>query len=151
MGGLSWHLCSYVFVYEELSLLHPHTPKHQSQSTMATSPASDSRLLGGLLDKIDTRWKNWFIRGVFSIIMISFFSIITYLGPFVLSLLVGFAPGREWRGEGGGMEGGRREGWEGEGGKGFISTSTIPISFDASHLPYRKISPHLLRSLSFPR
>ncbi|KAL5479179.1 hypothetical protein EMCRGX_G022669 [Ephydatia muelleri] len=60
----------------------------ESQSTMATSPASDSRLLGGLLDKIDTRWKNWFIRGVFSIIMISFFSIITYLGPFVLSLLV---------------------------------------------------------------
>ncbi|XP_030046450.1 phosphatidate cytidylyltransferase 1 isoform X2 [Microcaecilia unicolor] len=35
-----------------------------------------------------SRWKNWWIRGILSLTMISFFFLIIYMGPFMLILLV---------------------------------------------------------------
>ena len=100
---------------------------------MAAAAASDSRLLGGLLDRIDSKWKNWFIRGIFSLIMIGGFSAIIYMGPFVLSLLVS---GQNW-----GM--GRRERWrggrerweEGEMGKGMMMRCMIITRHSLPSLP----------------
>lgn len=34
------------------------------------------------------RWKNWWVRGILTLAMISFFFIIIYLGPMVLMLIV---------------------------------------------------------------
>jgi len=37
---------------------------------------------------MDPRWRKWWIRGVFSFVMIGLFSLITIMGPIALSLLV---------------------------------------------------------------
>lgn len=47
----------------------------------ATQPHS---LLAGL----DQRWRNWWIRGTLSVVMISLFVVVVYMGPIALSLLV---------------------------------------------------------------
>jgi phosphatidate cytidylyltransferase len=41
-----------------------------------------------LLGALDQRWRNWWIRGILSIVMISLFAVVIYLGPIALSLLV---------------------------------------------------------------
>lgn len=38
------------------------------------------------------RWKNWWVRGILTLAMISFFFIIIYLGPMVLMLIVSAPP-----------------------------------------------------------
>lgn len=46
----------------------------------------------GLLDKylpdLPTRWRNWVVRGIFSIIMITFFCLVIYGGPLALMITV---------------------------------------------------------------
>ena len=41
-----------------------------------------------VLAGLDQRWRNWWIRGILSVVMISFFVVIVYLGPIALSVLV---------------------------------------------------------------
>ena len=41
-----------------------------------------------LLAGLDQRWRNWWIRGVLSVVMISLFVVVVYLGPIALSLMV---------------------------------------------------------------
>ena len=50
--------------------------------------ATPSSGVAGVLNKMDSRWKNWWIRGIFSFVMVGGFSLIIYLGPITLSLLV---------------------------------------------------------------
>lgn len=40
------------------------------------------------LSGLSSRWKNWWIRGILSLAMISFFSLFIYMGSFMLMLLV---------------------------------------------------------------
>ena len=49
-------------------------------------------LAPSVLAGLDQRWRNWWIRGVLSVVMISFFVVIVYLGPIALSLLVSPRP-----------------------------------------------------------
>ncbi|XP_007895150.1 phosphatidate cytidylyltransferase 1 [Callorhinchus milii] len=49
-----------------------------------TTPEVFNKALSGL----SSRWKNWWIRGILSLTMISFFFLIIYLGPVVLMLVV---------------------------------------------------------------
>lgn len=42
----------------------------------------------GLLSGLDPRWRNWIIRGIFSIIMLSGFTKLVTMGPLVVSLLI---------------------------------------------------------------
>lgn len=37
---------------------------------------------------VSFRWKNWWVRGILTLAMISFFFIIIYLGPMVLMMIV---------------------------------------------------------------
>ena len=41
-----------------------------------------------ILGNMDSRWRKWWTRGVFTFIMIGAFGFIIYLGPIALSLLV---------------------------------------------------------------
>lgn len=41
-----------------------------------------------ILGKMDARWRKWWIRGIFTFIMIGGFSVIILLGPVALSVLV---------------------------------------------------------------
>ncbi|XP_059844680.1 phosphatidate cytidylyltransferase 1 isoform X4 [Hypanus sabinus] len=49
-----------------------------------TTPEVFKKALSGL----SSRWKNWWIRGILSLAMISFFFLIIYLGPIVLMFVV---------------------------------------------------------------
>ncbi|XP_053317710.1 phosphatidate cytidylyltransferase 1 [Spea bombifrons] len=53
-------------------------------------PSSDStpKVLKGVLSGLSSRWKNWWIRGIFSLSMISLFFLLIYMGPIMLILLV---------------------------------------------------------------
>ena len=44
--------------------------------------------IASLLPSKDSRWRNWWIRGVFTFVMVGGFCVVIYLGPFYLSLLV---------------------------------------------------------------
>lgn len=50
--------------------------------------AGDIEVLKPMLDNLNPRWKNWFIRGIFSLIMIGSFTFIVYLGPLALTILI---------------------------------------------------------------
>ncbi len=47
-----------------------------------------SRAFGAMVTNMDSRWKNWWIRGIFTFLLIGGFGLIIYLGPVFLSLLV---------------------------------------------------------------
>ncbi|KJH44839.1 phosphatidate cytidylyltransferase [Dictyocaulus viviparus] len=49
---------------------------------------SMGELLDSVLEPLPTRWRNWFVRGVFTIIMVSMFSFIVSRGPTWLMALV---------------------------------------------------------------
>ncbi|KAM3938450.1 phosphatidate cytidylyltransferase 1 isoform 2-T2 [Leptodactylus fuscus] len=49
---------------------------------------STPQLLNTALSGMSSRWKNWWIRGIFSLTMITSFFILIYLGPVMLILLV---------------------------------------------------------------
>ncbi|CDQ73080.1 unnamed protein product [Oncorhynchus mykiss] len=52
-------------------------------------PADDTpEVLNKALSGLSSRWKNWWVRGILTLAMISFFFIIIYLGPMVLMLIV---------------------------------------------------------------
>ncbi|KAM8939361.1 phosphatidate cytidylyltransferase 1 [Pelodytes ibericus] len=53
-------------------------------------PSSDStpEVLQNALSGLSSRWKNWWIRGIFSLTMISLFFLLIYMGPYMLILLV---------------------------------------------------------------
>lgn len=55
---------------------------------MAPAPAPASRTFGAMVSNMDSRWRNWWIRGVFTFILIGGFGLIIYMGPVSLSLLV---------------------------------------------------------------
>lgn len=44
-----------------------------------------------LLSGMDQRWRNWWIRGTLSVVMISLFVVVVYMGPIALSLLVSYS------------------------------------------------------------
>ncbi|XP_016412012.1 phosphatidate cytidylyltransferase 2-like [Sinocyclocheilus rhinocerous] len=45
-------------------------------------------VLNKALSGLSSRWKNWWVRGILTLAMISFFFIIIYLGPMVLMMIV---------------------------------------------------------------
>uniref|UniRef100_A0A8C1QZY7 phosphatidate cytidylyltransferase n=1 Tax=Cyprinus carpio TaxID=7962 RepID=A0A8C1QZY7_CYPCA len=52
-------------------------------------PADDTpEVLNKALSGLSSRWKNWWVRGILTLAMISFFFIIIYLGPMVLMMIV---------------------------------------------------------------
>ncbi|XP_014351429.1 phosphatidate cytidylyltransferase 1 [Latimeria chalumnae] len=57
-------------------------------SELTTSVDSTPKVLNKALSGLSSRWKNWWIRGILSLTMISFFFLIIYLGPIVLMLVV---------------------------------------------------------------
>ncbi|KAK6469343.1 phosphatidate cytidylyltransferase 2 [Huso huso] len=52
--------------------------------TVDDTPEVLSKALSGM----SSRWKNWWVRGILTLAMISFFFIIIYLGPMVLMMIV---------------------------------------------------------------
>uniref|UniRef100_A0A452IGV0 Phosphatidate cytidylyltransferase n=2 Tax=Gopherus TaxID=38771 RepID=A0A452IGV0_9SAUR len=56
----------------------------------AVPPSTDStpEILKKALSGLSSRWKNWWIRGILTLAMISLFFLIIYLGSFMLMLLV---------------------------------------------------------------
>ncbi|XP_066430454.1 phosphatidate cytidylyltransferase 1 [Eleutherodactylus coqui] len=53
-----------------------------------TPADSTPQLLNNALSGMSSRWKNWWIRGIFSLTMITLFFFLIYLGPAMLILLV---------------------------------------------------------------
>ncbi|CAJ0916581.1 unnamed protein product [Ranitomeya imitator] len=54
-----------------------------------SAPAdSTPQLLNNALSGMSSRWKNWWIRGIFSLTMITLFFFLIYLGPAMLLVLV---------------------------------------------------------------
>uniref|UniRef100_A0A8C5J0K7 Phosphatidate cytidylyltransferase n=1 Tax=Junco hyemalis TaxID=40217 RepID=A0A8C5J0K7_JUNHY len=53
-------------------------------------PTSDDtpEVLNRALSNLSSRWKNWWVRGILTLAMITFFFIIIYLGPMVLMTIV---------------------------------------------------------------
>ncbi|TMS03829.1 Phosphatidate cytidylyltransferase 2 [Larimichthys crocea] len=52
-------------------------------------PADDTpEVLNKALSGLSSRWKNWWVRGILTLAMISFFFFIIYLGPMVLMMIV---------------------------------------------------------------
>ncbi|XP_010073053.1 PREDICTED: phosphatidate cytidylyltransferase 2-like, partial [Pterocles gutturalis] len=53
-------------------------------------PTSDDtpEVLNRALSNLSSRWKNWWVRGILTLAMITFFFIIIYLGPLVLMTIV---------------------------------------------------------------
>ncbi|XP_035754775.1 phosphatidate cytidylyltransferase 2 isoform X1 [Egretta garzetta] len=53
-------------------------------------PTSDDtpEVLNRALSNLSSRWKNWWVRGILTLAMITFFFIIIYLGPMVLMMIV---------------------------------------------------------------
>lgn len=49
---------------------------------------STPQMLNNALSGMSSRWKNWWIRGIFSLTMITLFFFLIYLGPVMLILLV---------------------------------------------------------------
>ncbi|XP_042657383.1 phosphatidate cytidylyltransferase 2 isoform X1 [Tyto alba] len=56
----------------------------------APVPTSDDtpEVLNRALSNLSSRWKNWWVRGILTLAMITFFFIIIYLGPMVLMTIV---------------------------------------------------------------
>uniref|UniRef100_A0A8C9ZQP8 Phosphatidate cytidylyltransferase n=1 Tax=Sander lucioperca TaxID=283035 RepID=A0A8C9ZQP8_SANLU len=53
------------------------------------APADDTpEVLNKALSGLSSRWKNWWVRGILTLAMISFFFLIIYLGPMVLMMIV---------------------------------------------------------------
>ncbi|CAG5919841.1 unnamed protein product [Menidia menidia] len=51
-------------------------------------PDDTPEVLNKALSGLSSRWKNWWVRGILTLAMISFFFIIIYLGPMVLMMIV---------------------------------------------------------------
>ncbi|XP_018423067.1 PREDICTED: phosphatidate cytidylyltransferase 1-like [Nanorana parkeri] len=49
---------------------------------------STPKVLNNALSGLSSRWKNWWIRGIFSLTMISLFFLLIYMGPLMLIILV---------------------------------------------------------------
>ncbi|KAJ7397698.1 hypothetical protein BTVI_132842 [Pitangus sulphuratus] len=56
-------------------------------STVQTSDDTPE-VLNRALSNLSSRWKNWWVRGILTLAMITFFFIIIYLGPMVLMTIV---------------------------------------------------------------
>lgn len=61
----------------------PDAASNLPQATDKTSPVIDNAL-----KDIHPRWRNWIIRGIFTIVMIGSFSLVIYMGPLAIVLLV---------------------------------------------------------------
>lgn len=56
-----------------------------------TVPSGTSKapsILESLLQDLPDKWRNWIVRGIFSLLMISFFLIVIYGGPLALMITV---------------------------------------------------------------
>ncbi|XP_071338148.1 phosphatidate cytidylyltransferase 2 [Trachinotus anak] len=51
-------------------------------------PDDTPQVLNKALSGLSSRWKNWWVRGILTLAMISFFFFIIYLGPMVLMMIV---------------------------------------------------------------
>uniref|UniRef100_A0AAX7TIK9 Phosphatidate cytidylyltransferase n=1 Tax=Astatotilapia calliptera TaxID=8154 RepID=A0AAX7TIK9_ASTCA len=51
-------------------------------------PDDTPEVLNKALSGLSSRWKNWWVRGILTLAMISFFFFIIYLGPMVLMMIV---------------------------------------------------------------
>lgn len=57
-------------------------------NTIASGTNKAPSLLESFLKDLPDRWRNWFVRGIFSLIMITFFAIVIYGGPLALMITV---------------------------------------------------------------
>ncbi|MBN3315482.1 CDS1 cytidylyltransferase, partial [Atractosteus spatula] len=62
----------------------PDTDTPEAPPSVDNTPKVLNKFLAGL----SSRWKNWWIRGILSLTMISFFFLLIYMGPVVLILTV---------------------------------------------------------------
>ncbi|CAH2274775.1 phosphatidate cytidylyltransferase 2 [Pelobates cultripes] len=63
--------------------------KTDTGGTLQGTPTDDTpEVLNRALSNMSSRWKNWWIRGILTLAMISFFFFIIYLGPIVLMMIV---------------------------------------------------------------
>lgn len=63
-------------------------PSSPSGESLLNRNESKIKFLDGVLNNLNPKWKNWIIRGIFGVIMISSFSFIVYLGKFAITLLI---------------------------------------------------------------
>lgn len=67
--------------------------KKDSIDLSSTIPSGTNKapgLLDSFLTGLPDKWRNWIVRGVFSIIMITFFLVVIYYGPLMLILTVSY-------------------------------------------------------------
>lgn len=57
------------------------------EEAIATEPAADEESMQ-LLSSLNPKWRNWWIRGMFTLVMFSGFAVIIYCGPLALILLI---------------------------------------------------------------
>ncbi|GAA6066466.1 phosphatidate cytidylyltransferase 2 isoform X1, partial [Tachysurus ichikawai] len=63
--------------------------KPESAVPDVPAPGDDTpEVLNKALSGLSSRWKNWWVRGILTLAMISFFFFIIYLGPIVLMMIV---------------------------------------------------------------
>ncbi|MCJ8747135.1 hypothetical protein PDJAM_G00149940 [Pangasius djambal] len=63
--------------------------KPDSGAPDVPAPSDDTpEVLNKALSGLSSRWKNWWVRGILTLAMISFFFFIIYLGPMVLMMIV---------------------------------------------------------------
>uniref|UniRef100_A0A4W3HXD5 Phosphatidate cytidylyltransferase n=1 Tax=Callorhinchus milii TaxID=7868 RepID=A0A4W3HXD5_CALMI len=60
----------------------------RNSSEVPLSTDNTPEVLNKALSGLSSRWKNWWVRGILTLAMITFFFIIIYLGPLVLMMIV---------------------------------------------------------------
>ncbi|XP_017784717.1 PREDICTED: phosphatidate cytidylyltransferase, photoreceptor-specific [Nicrophorus vespilloides] len=62
------------------------SPKSDLSNAIPTGTNKAPSVLETVLNSLPDRWRNWVVRGIFSLIMISFFCIVIYGGPLALMI-----------------------------------------------------------------
>lgn len=67
-------------------------PEFKAEADLSKTIPTGTDKIPGLLDRmlpdLPSRWRNWVVRGIFSIIMITFFCLVIYGGPLALMITV---------------------------------------------------------------
>lgn len=83
-----WSHVNNLFQIDSEDDKHEFRPETDLSKTIPTGTDKMPSLLEKILLDLPTRWRNWIIRGIFSIIMISFFCLVIYGGPLALMMTV---------------------------------------------------------------
>lgn len=73
---------------DESDEMEPLPSKPSGENLMGHDTTTEIEALDSVLKDLSPKWKNWFIRGIFGVIMISSFSLIVYQGPLAITLLI---------------------------------------------------------------